>query len=110
MRLIERRIGFLFAVFLTLLALGVVRAGWLGVVKAGTLKQAAVTQQEADIAVPARRGTIIDRDGTELAVSQPAVTIAATPYLIEDAPAVAARLSRGAPQAGGRAPAPARAP
>jgi cell division protein FtsI/penicillin-binding protein 2 len=64
------------------------------VVKAGTLKQAAVTQQEADIVVPARRGTIVDREGTELAVSQPAVTIAATPYLIEDAPAVAARLSR----------------
>jgi cell division protein FtsI/penicillin-binding protein 2 len=78
-RLIERRIGFLFAVFLTLLALGAGRAAWLGVVKAGTLKQAAVTQQEADITVPARRGTIVDREGTELAVSQPAVTIAATP-------------------------------
>ena len=94
MRLIERRIGFLFAVFLVLLVLGGVRAAWLGVVKAGTLKQAAVTQQEADITVPARRGTILDREGTELAVSQPAVTIAATPYLVEDAPAVAARLSR----------------
>ena len=94
MRLIERRIGFLFAVFLALLLLGAGRAAWLGVVKAGTLKRAAVTQQEADIVVPARRGTIVDREGTELAVSQPAVTIAATPYLIEDAPAVAARLSR----------------
>ena len=94
MRLIERRIGFLFAVFLVLLVLGATRAAWLGVVKAGTLKQAAVTQQEADITVPARRGTIHDREGTELAVSQPATTIAATPYLIEDAPAVAARLSR----------------
>ncbi len=93
MRLIERRIGFLFAVFLALLLLGAGRAAWLGVVKAGTLKQAAVTQQEADIVVPARRGTIVDREGTELAVSQPAVTIAATPYLVEDAPAVAARLS-----------------
>jgi cell division protein FtsI/penicillin-binding protein 2 len=93
-RLIERRIGFLFAVFLVLLALGGVRAAWLGVVKAGTLKEAAVTQQEADISVPARRGTILDREGTELAVSQPAVTIAATPYLVEDAPAVAARLAR----------------
>ena len=48
------------------------RSVWLGVVKAGTLKQAAVTQQEADITVPARRGTILDREGTELAVSQPA--------------------------------------
>ena len=94
MRLIERRIGFLFAVFLLLLVLGAGRAAWLGVVKAGTLKQAAGTQQEADITVPARRGTIVDREGTELAVSQPAVTIAATPYLVEDAPAVAARLAR----------------
>jgi cell division protein FtsI/penicillin-binding protein 2 len=93
-RLIERRIGFLFAVFLSLLLLGAGKAAWLGVVKAGTLKQAAATQQESDITVPARRGTIVDREGTELAVSQPAVTIAATPYLIEDAPHVAARLSR----------------
>ena len=94
MRLIERRIGFLFSVFLALLLVGASRAAWLGVVKAGTLKHAAVTQQEADITVPARRGTIVDREGTELAVSQPAVTIAATPYLIEDAPRTAARLAR----------------
>jgi cell division protein FtsI/penicillin-binding protein 2 len=93
-RLIERRIGFLFAVFLALLLIAGVRSAWLGVVKAGTLKRAAATQQEADIAVPARRGTIVDREGTELAVSQPAVQVAATPYLVEDAPAVAARLSR----------------
>jgi cell division protein FtsI/penicillin-binding protein 2 len=92
-RLIERRIGFLFAVFLSLLLLGAGKAAWLGVVKAGTLKQAAATQQESDITVPARRGTILDREGTELAVSQPAVTIAATPYLIKDAPRVAAELS-----------------
>ena len=62
MRLIERRIGFLFAVFLALLVIGAARSVWLGVVKAGTLKQAAVTQQEADITVPARRGTILDRE------------------------------------------------
>ena len=93
MRLIERRIGFLFAVFLALLLIGGLKAAWLGVVKAGTLKQAASTQQKADILVPARRGTITDRDGIELAVSQPAVTIAVTPYLIKDPAAVAARLS-----------------
>ncbi|HEX2412759.1 MAG TPA: penicillin-binding protein 2 [Solirubrobacteraceae bacterium] len=93
MRLIERRIGFLFAVFLTLLVLGAGKAAWLGVVKAGTLKQAAAVQQESEVVVPARRGTILDREGTELAVSQPAVTIAATPYLVEDAPGLAAKLS-----------------
>ncbi len=93
MRLIERRIGFLFAVFLTLLVFGAGKAAWLGVVKAGTLKQAAAVQQESQVVVPARRGTIFDREGTELAVSQPAVTIAATPYIVEDAPGVAARLA-----------------
>src|SRR3954451_17966104 len=91
MKLIERRIGLLFAVFLSLLLLGAGKATWLGVVKAGTLKHAAATQQTADISVPARRGAIMDRNGTELAVSQPAMTIAATPYLIKEAPAVAAR-------------------
>lgn len=94
MQLIERRLGFLFAVFLGLLVLGAGKAAWLGVVKAGALKEAAATQQVANIDVPARRGTISDRSGTELAVSRPAVTIAATPYLVEDAPAVALTLSR----------------
>jgi cell division protein FtsI (penicillin-binding protein 3) len=92
-RLIERRIGFLFAVFLALLAFGYGKAAWLTVVKAGTLKQAAATQQKADITVPARRGAIMDRHGTELAVSQPATTIAATPYLVPDAAAAAAKLA-----------------
>src|SRR3954451_13177169 len=93
MRLIERRIGLLFAVFLTLLLLGAGKAAWLGVVKAGTLKHAAATQQEADLVVPARRGSIIDARGDDLAVSQPAVTVAATPYLIKDPTEVAARLA-----------------
>jgi cell division protein FtsI (penicillin-binding protein 3) len=93
-RLIERRLGFLFAVFLALLVLGAGRAAWLGVVKAGELKRAAATQQESDIVVPARRGDIADRQGVQLAVSRPAVTIAATPYLIDDAPRVARRLAR----------------
>src|SRR5919202_2544431 len=94
MRLIERRIGLLFAVFLSLLLLGAGKAAWLGVVKAGTLKHAAATQQTADLVVPARRGAIMDRNGTELAVSQPAMTIAATPYLIKEPTRVAAELSK----------------
>jgi len=92
-KLIERRIGLLFAVFLSLLVVGAGKAAWLGVVKAGTLKRAAATQQESDILVPARRGAITDREGNELAVSQPAVTIAATPYLVEQPTKVAARLA-----------------
>jgi cell division protein FtsI (penicillin-binding protein 3) len=92
-RLIERRIGLLFAVFAGALLLGAGKAAWLGVVKAGTLKHAAVSQQQVDVTVPAQRGSITDVRGTELAVSKPAMTIAATPYLIKNAPAVAAKLA-----------------
>jgi cell division protein FtsI/penicillin-binding protein 2 len=91
--LIERRIGLLFAAFLALLAIGATKAAWLGVVKAGGLKRAAVTQQEADIVVPARRGSITDDHGVELAVSEPAMDVAATTYLIKDPPAAAAKLA-----------------
>ena len=90
--------------------LGLGKAAWLGVVKAGTLKQAAAVQQKADITVPARRGAIMDRYGTELAVSQPAVTVAATPYLVKDAGGggerarAAARRARGRPDQAARAP------
>jgi cell division protein FtsI/penicillin-binding protein 2 len=91
--LVQKRIGLLFAVFLTMLLVAGARAGWLGLVKADTLQAAAATQQVSEIAVPARRGTISDRNGVELAVSRPAVTIAATPYLVDDPARVAARLA-----------------
>ncbi len=93
MQLVERRIGLLFAVFLVLLAIGAGKAAWLGVVKAGTLKHAAVQQQEADVEIPARRGSITDATGTDLAVSEPAVDIAATTYLMKDATKAAAQLA-----------------
>ena len=65
-----------------------------------TLQRAAVTQQEADIPIPARRGSITDANGIDLAVSEPAVDIAATPYLIDDATKAAAKLAPllGAPR------------
>src|SRR3954453_23547552 len=93
MTLIERRIGLLFAVFLSLLLLGAGKAAWLGVGKGRPLKHPPAPQQPADLVVPARRGAIMDRNGTELAVSQPATTIAATPYLIKKPAEVAAQLS-----------------
>ena len=94
MQLIERRIGLLFAVFLAMLAIAGLRAGWLGVVRADALRKVAATQQTAKVTVPAERGAITDRNGIELAVSQPATTVAVTPYLIKDPAKVAARLAR----------------
>jgi len=91
--LLDRRIGLLFAVFLLLLAAASLRATWLGTVKAGSLKQRAVTQQVEDLEVPARRGTITDRHGVELAVSEDATTVFANPRLVKRPAAVAAKLA-----------------
>jgi cell division protein FtsI (penicillin-binding protein 3) len=92
-RLVERRIGLLFALFLMLLALAAVRATWLGTVRSGALSERAVSQQIEDIADPASRGTIFDRNGVELAVSEDSVTVFAHPFLIDDPMKVAAKLA-----------------
>jgi len=92
-QLVERRIGLLFALFLLALGIAAAKAAWLGVVRAPALQRAAATQQEADITIPARRGSITDINGVDLAVSEPAADIAATPYLIDDATKVAEQLS-----------------
>jgi cell division protein FtsI/penicillin-binding protein 2 len=91
--LTQRRIGLLFAVFLALLVIAVLRASWVGLVKADSLRTAATTQQVANVTLPAQRGAITDRNGTELAVSEPASDISATPYLVKDPQAVAAKLA-----------------
>ncbi len=93
MRLVDRRIGLLFAVFLLLLGLATLRATWLGTVQAGSLSKRAATQQVEDLKVPATRGTVTDRHGVELAVSEEATTVFANPMLIKDPTAVAAKLA-----------------
>lgn len=91
--LIPRRIGLLFAVFLVLLTLAGLKALWLGTVQGSTLQNAAATQQSQEMKVPARRGAIVDREGVELAVSEPADDVSATPYLVKDAPAAARKIA-----------------
>ncbi|MEA2217948.1 MAG: hypothetical protein QOJ35_574 [Solirubrobacteraceae bacterium] len=93
MGLTERRIGLLFAIFLGLLAVASGRTLWLGGVQASALKRAAATQQVDKIDVPARRGAISDRNGVQLAVSEPAADVAATPYLVKSPLPVARRLA-----------------
>ena len=93
MPLIPRRIGLLFAVFLGLLAIAALRATYLGAVQGGQLKNAAATQQAAEVEVPARRGAIVDRRGVELAVTEPAEDISVTPYLVKDPVRAAEKLA-----------------
>jgi cell division protein FtsI/penicillin-binding protein 2 len=93
MRLIERRIGLLFAGFLVAFLLVVVRAFWLQGVEASQLSSQALDQQTQTVMVPGLRGAILDRDGTRLASSEDAATIVTTPYLVKKKQKAAALLA-----------------
>jgi cell division protein FtsI (penicillin-binding protein 3) len=79
---VDRRIGLLFLAFLALLSIALMRATYLGAVRAGSLQQAAATQQVTRLVIPAPRGTITDRHGVELAVSESADDVVADPFLL----------------------------
>ena len=72
MALVNRRIGFLFGWFVLLLIVALARAAYLGLFRAGSLQQAAVMQQVNRQTIPAARGTITDRNGVVLALSESA--------------------------------------
>jgi len=91
--LLERRIGLLFAAFLALLLLAAGRALFLGTIKGSSLASAAASQQVSSLELPARRGTIVDRNGAELAVSEPADDVSANPHFVKDPVKTAARLA-----------------
>jgi cell division protein FtsI (penicillin-binding protein 3) len=90
---VQHRIGAIFGLFFLLLVLAAGRTLYLGTVHSGTLRKAARTQQLTTELVPAQRGTITDRNGVDLAVSEPAQDISATPYLVKDPLSAAERLA-----------------
>ncbi|HSI81928.1 MAG TPA: penicillin-binding protein 2 [Solirubrobacterales bacterium] len=89
-RLIDRRVGLLFSLFVLLLAVVVARATWVQAVQGGSLSADAESQQVETVLIPGHRGSILDRNGKPLAVSEDAASVFATPYQVED-PAEAAR-------------------
>ena len=94
MRVIERRVGLLFAGFLLCFLIIVVRAFWLQGVQGSQLASEAVYQQTETVTVPGLRGSLLDRRNNELADSEDAATIYATPYQVENPPAAAEKLAR----------------
>jgi cell division protein FtsI/penicillin-binding protein 2 len=90
---VQRRIGVIFGAFFLLLVLAAGRTVYLGVLHGASLRAAARTQQLTNETVPAQRGTITDRNGVDLAVSEPAEDISATPYLLTDPLEAARRLA-----------------
>jgi cell division protein FtsI (penicillin-binding protein 3) len=89
----DRRIGYLFLIFVVLLAIGLIRATWLGAVQAGTLRAAASVEQVRTIDLPAPRGAITDRSGIDLAISESAADVIADPFIIKDPQTTAEELS-----------------
>jgi len=83
MRTIERRIGLLFAGFLLCFLLIAGRAFWLQGVQGAELASEAAYQQTDVVTVPGLRGSVLDRFGNPLAVSEDARTIYATPYQVK---------------------------
>jgi cell division protein FtsI (penicillin-binding protein 3) len=82
-------------VFLTaLLAIVGARLAWLQAVQAGELRKTAEKQRLRDIVLPARRGSIFDREGEPLAVTNDAKTIYVVPSQIQDATATAHAVAR----------------
>ncbi|MEA2298061.1 MAG: hypothetical protein QOF77_997 [Solirubrobacteraceae bacterium] len=90
---VQRRIGKLFFLFVVLLVLAAGRSLYLGVYKAGMLRRVALSEQLTAVRVPALRGSIYDRTGIQLAVSEPADDVSATPYLVPDPNTAAQRLA-----------------
>ena len=87
------RFTFILLLFSALLLGIVVRLVWVQVVAAPGYSAMATKQRRRDIKLPARRGTIYDREGEPLAVSVDAKTIWAAPNTIKDKPAAAQALA-----------------
>jgi len=85
-----RLLRFVFIVFLVLV-------GGKAVALASSsenLTRIALAQQTASVVLPAHRGAILDRNGSELAVGKPAQTVFATPYLLDHPNAAATALCK----------------
>jgi cell division protein FtsI/penicillin-binding protein 2 len=82
----------LLGIGVVLLAVLAVRAVWLQTVRAGDLSALGVQQNRFEADLPAQRGAIQARNGADLAIDRLAVDVTATPYLVTDPKATAARL------------------
>jgi cell division protein FtsI/penicillin-binding protein 2 len=96
-RLANRRIRLLLAFFTVAFLATFGRAVWLQAVRAQPLDALAQGQHHATIEIPSSRGSIVDRNGVELAIGQHAITVYANPRQIADprqAAIVAGRILR----------------
>ena len=75
----KKRIAIGFIIIAALMVLLAFRVAWIQVVNANEMTQKAVHQQTSDIPIEAKRGTIYDRNGKELATSVTCYSVWARP-------------------------------
>lgn len=88
----RRLIAVAAVLFLGLLAVSA-RLFVLQGLEAGHYQQLARQQRDQSIKITPRRGTIFDREGEVLAISEDVTTVYATPYQVKDKPANAKRIA-----------------
>ena len=94
MKLANRRIRLVLAIFVFAFAAMFLRAAWLQGVKAGSYERLASGQHKATRVNPAGRGAIFDRTGVQLAIGRQATTVYANPRQIRDPEATAALVAK----------------
>ena len=85
----RRRFQWFVGIAVTILSLLVGRTAFVQVVNGKGLRAEGIAQRESNIAIPAARGTIFDRDGNEMAITVPALSLYADPREIIDPAATA---------------------
>jgi cell division protein FtsI/penicillin-binding protein 2 len=93
-RLPNRRIRLLLVFFVVAFAATFGRAFWLQAVQAQPLDRMARGQHDVTVDVPAARGSIVDRNGVELAIGRQAITVYANPRHVADPRATAIAAGR----------------
>jgi len=93
-RTANRRIRLLLLLLVLVFAGSLARAVWLQGVRAQSLSRMAVDQQRQVVTIPARRGTVYDRNGVELAIGEQATTVYADPKQVREPRRVAAAAAR----------------
>lgn len=90
----QARVGILFLCSLVLLTGLLLRSFWLQGIQGPAFASEAAYQQEDVVPLPGMRGTFFDRNGRELAGSEPGASIFATPYQLNDKPNQADALAK----------------
>ncbi len=83
-RAANRRIRLLGVVLALALAVALAKAAWVQVVEGASLAKRAQAQQIGTVPIPSNRGSILDRNGVELATNDSeTITISADPTLVQ---------------------------